>query len=151
MVRKTFAARPHSARWRKCCRKLAATSPMWVLRTFVVLASPKSGLKGRTCAVAGRKVTGMFNSRTACISLTPQLHTSYAHAESADCTERFLMKQFRGHRVLAASAMAPATNCSILLSEIIAVHGVLQNLLLDEGGSKTVSSLDRFSTLPIFS
>src|SRR5215471_13291153 len=40
--------------------------------------------KGRTCAVVGRKITWMFNSRAACISLTPQLHAGYAHAEPAD-------------------------------------------------------------------
>ena len=29
----------------------------------------------------GRKVTWMFNGSAACISLTPQLHASYPHAE----------------------------------------------------------------------
>jgi hypothetical protein len=71
--------------------------PGWILATA----------KGRTCAVAGRKVTWMFNGSAACISLTPQLHASYPHCNFLKvCTVVVSLETVSGHRVLAGSAMA---------------------------------------------
>jgi hypothetical protein len=88
--------------------------------------------KGMYVRSRGRKVTGMFNSSAACISLTPQLHASYPHCNSLKVyTVVVSHETFSGHRVLAGSYYGTATNCSILLSEIIAVHGVLRDLRLE--------------------
>jgi len=99
------------------------------------LASPKSGLKGRTCAVAGRKSTAMFNS-SAALYLTETTTCKLCTSRDPQIAQmRFLMKQFRGSLCFSGICYGTATNCSILLSEIIAVHGVLRDLRLEKSAN----------------